>query len=54
MALRVDDTAVALAADDGTYLLHLGGDIDLTNGSGMILAAVFFGDIAQCAGRGEI
>ena len=54
VALGIDDSAVAFAADDGTYFLHLRGDIDLADGRGCILATVFLRDIAQGAGAGEV
>ena len=46
----LNDSAVALTADNGTGLLHLGGNINLTNGSGIVLAAVLTGNVTQCAG----
>ena len=50
----VDDSAVALAADDGTRLLHLRHDVHLAYGRGLVLAAVCDGDVTQCARRTEV
>ena len=54
VALGIDDTAVAFAADDGTHLFHLRGDVDLTDSGSGVLAAVLLSDVAQGAGRGEV
>ena len=54
VALGIDDAAVAFAADDGSHLLHLRGDVDLTDGSGEILTAVTLGDVAQGTGATQI
>ena len=47
VALRIDDSAIALAANDGTHFFHLGGDIDLAYCRSIILASVALGDVAQ-------
>ena len=49
-----DDTAVALATDNGTGALHLGGHIDLTHSRSGVGAAVSLSHVAQGTGRGEI
>ncbi len=54
MALGVDDSAVALAANDGAYGLHLGGDVNLTHCSSVVLAAMTLGNVAQSARGTEV
>lgn len=54
VALRINDTAIAFAANDGVGLLHHGDDIHLADSRGGVGAAVTLGDVAEGAGRGEI
>ena len=54
VAGRIDNTAIAFTADNGTYLLHECGDIDFANGRCAVLAAMTLGDIAQRTRRREI
>ncbi len=54
MALRIDDAAIAFAANHSTYLFHLRGDVDLTHSCCHVLAAVLHGDIAQGAGATQV
>ena len=46
----IDDASVAFSADKGANLVHEGGHIDLTYGRCIVLAAVLFSDVTQCAG----
>ncbi len=54
VALGVNDSAVAFAADNGADLLHLRGDVDFSDSGGKVLTAVTLGDVAQGAGRREV
>ena len=54
VTLRIDDSAIALTADDGTYLLHLRGDVDLAYCRSAIFTAMTLCDITQCTRRREV
>jgi len=43
----IDDSAITLTTDDGTCLFHLGGYVDLTYSSCIVLTAVLTGHITQ-------
>ena len=47
MGLRINDAAVAFAADDGSRFLHLRHHVHLAHGRGGVGAAVFLGHVAQ-------
>ena len=52
---RIDDTAIALTADNGVNLAHLGNNVYLAYGSSAVLAAcVLVGNIAQSTGRAQV
>ena len=54
MALRIDDSSVALAADYCACFLHLGGDVDLADCGGKILAAMTESHVAKGACGAEV
>ena len=54
VALRIDDSAITLTADDSAYLFHLRGNVYLAYSSSRVLAAVLQRYIAQGAGRTEV
>ena len=47
MALWIDNTTVALAADDSAYSLHLGSNVYLAYSRSLVLAAMLLGNVAQ-------
>ena len=54
MALGIDDSAIALAADNGMYILHLGGHVYLAYCGCGILAAMLLCHVAEGTGRGKV
>ena len=54
VALRINHTAVAFAANDGVHAFHFRHHIHFTHCACTILSAVRFGHIAQGAGGGHI
>ena len=54
VAGRIDNTAIAFTADDGTDLLHECGDVHLAYCRSAVLAAMTLGDIAQRTRRREV
>ena len=54
MSSGIDYSAIAFAADNGTRFLHLGNNIHLTHGSGVVLTAILAGNIAQSTGTAEV
>ena len=54
VTLGIDDAAIAFTANDGPHLLHLRGDVDLTDSSSSIATTILLCDITQSAGAGEI
>ena len=54
MQFRVDDAAVALAADHRAGLAHRGHHIDLADGAGRVGLAMALGHIAQSPGGAEV
>ena len=54
MAGRIDNTAIAFTADNGTHLLHECGDINLSHCRSTVLAAMTLGDIAQRTRRRQV
>jgi len=54
MAGRIDDAAVALTAYQGIHLVHLGGNVHLSNGRSIISASVGLGNIPEGPAGREI
>ena len=50
MGSRIDNSAIALTANDSTRLLHLRYDIHLAHCSSVVFAAIFAGHITQGTG----
>jgi len=54
MALGIDHTAIALTANHGSHLFHLGGHIHFSHRRGIIFASVFHCYVTQSACRTQV